>query len=118
MRPPGHPQNVGWRRPRGLDTLAGERPQPGTQTGPGRRPGHLPVPDVLCLLRRPPPEEAGEMDEIGQDPKLNVRFPRGRWLDAAVAVALIAAAAIAVMTSQGSRPAAAPAGRPGAAPTP
>src|SRR5271154_493246 len=58
------------------------------------------------------------MDEIGQDPKLNVRFPRGRWLDAAVAVALIAAAAIAVMTSQGSRPAAAPAGRPGAAPTP
>jgi hypothetical protein len=22
------------------------------------------------------------MDEIGQDPKLNVRFPRGRWLDA------------------------------------
>ena len=58
------------------------------------------------------------MDEISQDPKLNVRFPRGRWLDVAVAVALIAAAALAVMTGRGSRPAAAPAGRPGAAAAP
>jgi hypothetical protein len=55
------------------------------------------------------------MDEISQDPKLNVRFPRGRWLDVAVAVALIAAAVIAVMTGRGSRPAASPAGRPGTA---
>jgi hypothetical protein len=58
------------------------------------------------------------MDEISQDPKLNVRFPRGRWLDVAVAVALIAAAAIAVMTGRGSRPAASPAGRPGTAAAP
>ena len=43
------------------------------------------------------------MDEIGQDPKLNARIPRGHWLDAAVAVALIAAAAIAVMTGRGGR---------------
>ena len=43
------------------------------------------------------------MDEIGQDPKLNVRFARGRWLDVAVAVALIAAAVLAVMTGRGSR---------------
>ena len=46
------------------------------------------------------------MDEIGQDPKLNVRCPRGRWLDVAVAVALIAAAVLAVMTGRGSGPAA------------
>jgi hypothetical protein len=58
------------------------------------------------------------MDEIGQDPKLNARFPRGRWLDVAVAVALIAAAAIAVMTGRGGQPAAAPAGRPGTAAAP
>jgi hypothetical protein len=58
------------------------------------------------------------MDEISQDPKLNVRFPRGRWLDAAVAVALIAAAASAVMTGRGGRPAASPAGRPGTAAAP
>jgi hypothetical protein len=58
------------------------------------------------------------MDEISQDPKLNVRFPRGRWLDVAVAVALIAAAVIAVMTGRGSRPAASPAGRPGTAAAP
>ncbi len=58
------------------------------------------------------------MDEIGQDPKLVVRFPRGRWLDATVAVALIAAAALAVMTGRGSRPAAAPEGRPGTAAAP
>ena len=58
------------------------------------------------------------MDEIGQDPKRCVRFPRGRWLDVAVAVALIAAAVIAVMTGRGSRPAAAPAGRPGTAAAP
>ncbi len=56
------------------------------------------------------------MDEISQDPKLVVRFPRRRWLDVAVAVALIAAAALAVMTGRGSRPAApAPAGGPGTA---
>jgi hypothetical protein len=48
------------------------------------------------------------MDEIGQDPKLNVGFPRGRWLDVAVTVALIAAAVLAVMTARGGRPAAAP----------
>ena len=58
------------------------------------------------------------MDEISQDPKLVVRFPRGRWLDVAVAVALIAAAATIVMTGRGSRPAAAPAGRPGTAAAP
>jgi hypothetical protein len=58
------------------------------------------------------------MDEISQDPKLVVRFPRGRWLDVAVAVALIAAAVIAVMTGRGSRPAASPAGRPGTAAAP
>ena len=53
------------------------------------------------------------MDEISQDPKLNVRCPRGRWLDVALAVILIAAAVIAVMTGRGSRPGAAPAGKPG-----
>ena len=59
------------------------------------------------------------MDEIGQDPKLNVRFARGRWLDIAVAVALIAAAVIAVMTGRGNRPPApAPAGGPGTAAAP
>jgi hypothetical protein len=59
------------------------------------------------------------MDEISQDPKLNVRFPRRRWLDVAVAVALIAAAALAVMTGRGSRPPApAPAGGPGTAAAP
>jgi hypothetical protein len=58
------------------------------------------------------------MDEIGQDPKPTVGFPRGRWLDIAVAVALIAAVAITVMTGRGSRPAAAPAGRPGTAAAP
>ena len=58
------------------------------------------------------------MDEIGQDPKPNVGFPRGRWLDVAVAVALIAAAVLAVMTGRGSRPAAAPTAGPGAAASP
>ena len=58
------------------------------------------------------------MDEIGQDPKLNVRFARGRWLDVAVAVALIAAAVLAVMTGRGSGPAAAPGAGPGAAAAP
>jgi hypothetical protein len=58
------------------------------------------------------------MDEISQDPKLNVRFARGRWLDVAVAVALIAAAALAVMLGQGSRPAAAPEDTPGTAAAP
>ena len=43
------------------------------------------------------------MDEIGQDPKPSAGFPRGRWLDVAVAVALIAAAVLAVMTGRGSR---------------
>ena len=58
------------------------------------------------------------MDEISQDPKLDVRFPRRRWLDVALAVALIAAAALAVMTGRGSRPAADPAGTPGTAAAP
>ena len=58
------------------------------------------------------------MDEIGQDPKLSVRFPRGRWLDVAVAVALIAAAVLAVMTGRGGGPAAAPGAGPGAAASP
>src|SRR2546423_2816718 len=39
---------------------------------------------------RPRPDQVGDMDEIGQDPKLNVRLPRGRLLDVAVAVAPIA----------------------------
>ena len=52
------------------------------------------------------------MDEIGQDPKPSAGFPRGRWLDVAVAVALIAAAVLAVTTGRGSRPAA-PAAGPG-----
>ena len=58
------------------------------------------------------------MDEISQDPKLDFRFPRGRWLDVAVAVVLIAAAAIAVLAGRGSRPAASPACGPGAAAAP
>ena len=48
------------------------------------------------------------MDEIGQDPKLNPGIPRGRWLDAAVAVALIAAVVVAVITGRGGRPPALP----------
>jgi hypothetical protein len=60
----------------------------------------------------------GEVDEISQDPKLNVGIPRGRWLDVAVAAALIAAAAPTVMTSRGSRPAAPAAGGPGPAAAP
>ena len=55
------------------------------------------------------------MDEIGQDPKLNLGFPRGRWLDVAVAVALIAAAVLALMLGRGGGPAAAPGAGPGAA---
>ena len=51
------------------------------------------------------------MDEISQDPKRCVRFPRRRWLDVALAVALITATVLAVMTGRGSRPAAAPAGQ-------
>jgi hypothetical protein len=58
------------------------------------------------------------MDEIGQDPKLNAGFPRGRWLDAAVAVALIAAAVLAVMTGRAGQPAAAPGAGPGPAASP
>ena len=42
------------------------------------------------------------MDEISQGPKPNVRRPRGRWLDAALAVALIAAAVMVVMTGRAS----------------
>ena len=52
------------------------------------------------------------MDEIGQDPRLNAGFSRGRWLDVAVTVALIAAAVLAVMTGRGSGPAAAPGAGP------
>ena len=63
-------------------------------------------------------EESTTFLKIGQDPKPNVRFARGRWLDVAVAVALIAAAATTVMTSRGSRPAASPAQRPGTAAAP
>jgi hypothetical protein len=58
------------------------------------------------------------MDEISQGPEPNVRCPRRRWLDAAVAVALIAAAALAVMLGQGSRPAAAPEDKPSTAAAP
>jgi hypothetical protein len=58
------------------------------------------------------------MDEISQDPKLNVRLARRRWLDVAVAVTLIAAAVIAVMTGRGSGPAGSPAAGPGAAAAP
>jgi hypothetical protein len=58
------------------------------------------------------------VDEIGHDPKLNARIPGGRRLDAAVAVALIAAAAIAVITGRTGQPAASPAGGPGAAAIP
>ena len=46
------------------------------------------------------------MDEISQDPKLSLGFPRRRWPDVAVAAALIAAAALTVMTSQRNQPAA------------
>src|ERR1700728_1546304 len=59
--------------------------------------------------------EAGAMDEISQDPKIDFHVPRGRWLDAAVAVAVIVATASAVLTGRGSRPAASQAGRPGVA---
>ena len=59
------------------------------------------------------------MDEISQDPKIDFHVPRGRWLDAAVAVAVavavIVATASAVITGRGSRPAASQAGRPGVA---
>jgi hypothetical protein len=58
------------------------------------------------------------MDEIGQDPKLNAGFPRGRCLDVAVTVVLTAAAVLAVMTARGGRPAAAPAAGPGMAASP
>ena len=58
------------------------------------------------------PQEAEEMDEISQDPKLNFRISRGRWLDAAVAAALVAAAVIALLAAPGGRPAAGPAAGP------
>ena len=113
LRPPGHPQNAGWPRPREPGHPAGERPQPGTGTSPGGA-QDICLFLVSCRLR-PRPNQVGDLDEISQDPKLNVRFPRGHWLDAAVAVALIAAAASAVMTGRGGRPAASPAVRPGTA---
>jgi DNA-binding beta-propeller fold protein YncE len=58
------------------------------------------------------------LDEISQGTKLNVRLPRGRRLDVAVATALIAAAVIALMTGRGSRPAVSHAGRTGTAAAP
>ena len=58
------------------------------------------------------------MDEISQDPKRCVRFPRRRWLDVALAVALITATVLAVMTGRGGGPAAAPGAGPGAAAAP
>jgi hypothetical protein len=58
------------------------------------------------------------VDEISQGTKLNVRLPRGRRLDVAVATALIAAAVIALMTGRGSRPAVSHAGRTGTAAAP
>jgi len=67
---------------------------------------------------RPRPGQVGGMDEISQNLRPNVRLVRGRWLDVAVAVVLIAAAALAVTTGRGTRPAAAPAGRPGPAAAP
>ena len=44
------------------------------------------------------------MDEISQGPEPNFHVPRGRWLDVAVAVILIAAAALAVVPGRGSLP--------------
>ena len=58
------------------------------------------------------------MDEISQGPKPNVRRPRSRWLDAALAVALIAAAVMVVMIGRASRPAMARADRPSTAAAP
>src|SRR4029077_16464492 len=48
-------------------------------------------------------------------PKLNAGLARGRWLDVAVAGALIGAAVLAVMTRRGRGPAPSPLGRAGAA---
>jgi streptogramin lyase len=53
-----------------------------------------------------------------QGPKPNVRCPRGRWLDAALAVTLIAAAVMVVMIGRASRPAAARANRASTAAAP
>jgi DNA-binding beta-propeller fold protein YncE len=58
------------------------------------------------------------MDEISQGSKPNVRCPRRRWLDAALAVALIAAAVMVVMTGRASRSATSRADRPGTASAP
>ena len=58
------------------------------------------------------------MDEISQGPKPDVRCPRRRWLDAALAVALIAAAVMVVMTGRASRPATSRADRPSTAAAP
>src|SRR5690348_12447512 len=71
------------------------------------------------MIPRPRPHQGATMDEISQDPKLNIRLPRGRWLEVAVAAVLIAVAALAVLTSRGGgRPAVFPAGRPGEAAAP
>ncbi|HEV8218733.1 MAG TPA: hypothetical protein VGQ05_00555 [Streptosporangiaceae bacterium] len=67
---------------------------------------------------RPRPEQAGDMDEISQGPEPNVRCPRKRWLDAALAVALIAAAVMVVMTGRASRPATSRTDTPGTAAAP
>jgi hypothetical protein len=58
------------------------------------------------------------MDEISQGPEPNVRFPRRRWLDAALAVALIAAAVMVVMTGRASRPATSRTDKPSTAAAP
>lgn len=58
------------------------------------------------------------MDEIRQDPKLNFRWPSGRWFDVAVAVVLIAVATIMVVTRGSSRLAAPAAGSPSVPPAP
>ena len=58
------------------------------------------------------------MDEISQGPKPDVRCPRRRWLDAALAVVLIAAAVMVVMTGRASRPATSRADKPSTAAAP
>ena len=62
--------------------------------------------------------EVGLVQPTLEGPKPNVRRPRGRWLDAALAVALIAAAVMVVMTGRASRPATARADRPSTAAAP
>jgi hypothetical protein len=58
------------------------------------------------------------MDEISQGPEPNVRSPRRRWLDAALAVALIVAAVMVVMTGRASRPATSRTDKPSTAAVP